>query len=205
MKKLLRRCYLIVIVSAAAVACSLSSPTQYSTPGGALFGVGVKTVPQSWHVTGMPYPAQCALGQANGHALPDRGCTPGSVDGEVLVPVLGTPGNVKGTICTPGWTNAARALPQELVPVLSAAEAAYGVRGQATLNWLVPLELGGSNDVSNLFPLPVSPNDPVQLEKARVDDTLNRAVCAGTIGLAAAQQAEAMNWTTALQQVGLGG
>lgn len=191
MKQLLRRCYLIVIVSAAAVACSLSSPTQYSTPGGALFGVGVKTVPQSWHVTGMPYPTQCALGLANGHALPDRGCTPGSV--------------VQGTICTPGYSDAARAAPQELVPVLSAAEAAYGVRGQATLNWLVPLELGGSNDVSNLFPLPISPSDPVQLEKARVDDTLNKAVCAGTIGLAAAQQAEATNWTTALQQVGLGG
>jgi hypothetical protein len=178
------------------------SPTQYSTPGGGLFGSSIKTLPTSRHITGT-YPTSCTLGMSNGHVVPDHSCTPGAADAEVIVPNGGNPGNIRGTICTPGWTTEARALPTELVGAFTAATNAYNVRGQATLNWLVPLELGGSNDVSNLWVMPVTPADPVQAEKAKVDDTINKAVCAGTIGLAAAQNAEANNWTTATSVLGL--
>jgi hypothetical protein len=175
-------------------------PTQNTGPGGSLFGSSIRTLPTSRHVTGMPYPKQCTLGA---HGLPDHSCTPGAADGEVLAPSLGNPGNLKGTICTPGWTSEARALDGELVPVMTAAAAAYNERGQAVLVWLVPLSLGGSNDASNMFPIPVAASSDDANAKATTDATVNKAVCAGTIGLAAAQQAMATNWTTALQQLGL--
>jgi hypothetical protein len=160
----------------------VSSPTQYSSPGGSPFGTQVKTLATSRHVTGLPYPKQCTLGSAGGHALPDKACTPGAADAEVMVPTVGNPGNLQGTICTSGWTQEASALDQELVPVKAAADAAYNIRGQSVLVWLVPISLGGSNDVSNLYVMPVnSSNDSGA--KANVDATVNKAVCAGTIGV----------------------
>lgn len=182
----------------------VSSPTQYSTPGGSPFGSAVKTLPTSRHVTGLPYPKLCNLGSAGGHAVPDKSCTPGAADAEVMVPTLGNPGNLQGTICTSGWTQEASALDQELVPVKAAADAAYNIRGQSVLVWLVPISLGGSNDVSNIFPMPVTASNDVGA-KQNVDATVNKAVCAGTIGLAAAQQAIATSWPTALNQLGIGG
>jgi hypothetical protein len=180
------------------------SPVQYGTPGGIPFGVSIRTLPASRHVTGT-YSKQCTLSSANGQALPDKSCTPGAADAEVIAAGLGNPGNLKGTICTPGWTPSADALGQELAPVLRAAQAAYNVRvptgGSVLLDHLVPLDLGGSNDVSNLWPMPMEPG--IQNMKANTDATVNKAVCAGTVGLAAAQQAMATNWTTALQQLGL--
>lgn len=177
-------------------------PTQYGSPGGTPFGTALRTLPTSRHVTGLPYPKTCTLGSK---ATPDKSCTPGAADDEVHAPRIGDPGNLKGTICTPGWTDAARALDTELVPVKAAAVAAYNIRGQAVLTWLVPLSLGGSNDASNLFPIPITTNTDDVNAKANVDATVTKAVCAGTVGLAAAQTAMTINWTTALNQLGIGG
>jgi hypothetical protein len=182
--------------------CGLGSPIRYGTPGGGLFANSIKTIPADTarHITGLPYPRLCSLGNSNGRATPDKVCTPGSADGEVIVASLGNPGNVAGTICTPGWTRSADALAQEQVPVAAAATAAYNVRGQALLVHLVPLNLGGSNDASNLLMMPI---DDAKA-KQNVDAVLSRAVCAGTISLGAAQNAIANNWTTAASQLGLG-
>lgn len=182
--------------------CGLTSPIRYGTPGGGLFVSSIKTTPAATarHITGLPYPRLCSLGNSNGRATPDHVCTPGSADGEVITPSLGNPGNVAGTICTPGWTRSADALAQEQVPVAAAATAAYNVRGQAVLVHLVPLNLGGSNDASNLLMMPIGDAK----EKQNVDAVLSRAVCAGTISLGAAQNAIANNWTTATSVLGLG-
>src|ERR1700756_3097338 len=196
-----KRFVTLLIVGALIVLTAIVLGVRPNTPPIQPFGSALKTMPASRHVTGMPYPKLCTLTVSNGHALPDHGCTPGAADGEVIVPALGNPGNLAGTICTPGWTKAAAALDGELVPVKAAADAAYNMRGQSVLVWLVPLSLGGSNDVSNLFPLSVVDTNA----KANVDATLNKAVCAGTVGLAGPQTALATNWTTALNQLGIGG
>lgn len=70
---------------------------------------------------------------------------------------------------------------------------------------LVPLELGGSSDVRNLWP-ELDTGSPSQFDstdsygenaKDGVEDRLNDAVCSGQVTLAATQQAIAANWTTA--------
>jgi hypothetical protein len=72
-------------------------------------------------------------------------------------------------------------------------------RWPAEEDHLVPLELGGSNDITNLWPeagkIP-NPKDPVENE-------LRRAVCDGTVSLAAAQAAVARDRMTAQAVLGL--
>ena len=72
---------------------------------------------------------------------------------------------------------------------------AYGTpRSERTeLDHLVPLELGGSNDATNLWPeYPPTPNP-----KDKVENALNAAVCEGRVSLTAAQDAIAADWLTA--------
>jgi hypothetical protein len=63
------------------------------------------------------------------------------------------------------------------------------------------LELGGSNDATNLWPeKPPTPNP-----KDKVEQVLNHGVCDGRVSLAAAQLAIARDWLTAESTLGLGG
>ena len=63
----------------------------------------------------------------------------------------------------------------------------------------MPLELGGSNDATNLWPeYPPTPNP-----KDKVEGALNAAVCGGRVSLVAAQDAIAANWMTAEARLGI--
>jgi hypothetical protein len=64
---------------------------------------------------------------------------------------------------------------------------------------LVSLELGGANDVKNLWPEVGSLPNP----KDKVENALHRAVCSGKVTLAAAQHAIATDWMTAEHSLGL--
>jgi hypothetical protein len=64
----------------------------------------------------------------------------------------------------------------------------------------VPLELGGSNDASNLWP----EQPPAPIPKDDVERALNQPVCDGQVTLAAAQQAISTDWQTAAARLGIG-
>ena len=128
--------------------------------------------------------------------LPDSRCTPGSIDPAV------TQADIHRTICVSGYT--ARVRPHEYLTErfkYGIAYPAYRVlhSRRTELDHLVPLELGGSNDATNLWPeSPPTPNP-----KDKVENALNHAVCSGRVSLAAAQQAIAANWTTAKAHLGV--
>ena len=130
--------------------------------------------------------------------LPDPRCTPGSIDPDV------TQANIGSTICKEGWTKTVR--PPEAQTERFKYDAAYPAYGtpsaeRTELDHLVPLELGGSNDATNLWPeYPPAPNP-----KDEVEHVLNAAVCDGRVSLAAAQDAIASDWLTAEHKLGLGG
>jgi len=133
----------------------------------------------------------------DGGQLPDPRCTPGSYDPAV------TQANIGATICRAGYTKTVRP-PESQTGRFKFGEAypAYGVPDgtRSELDHLVSLELGGSNDASNLWPeRPPSPNPKDEVERA-----LNRAVCDGQVTLAAAQQAIAADWMTAEARLGIG-
>jgi hypothetical protein len=75
--------------------------------------------------------------------------------------------------------------------------AEYGIAshspGQYEVDHLVSLELGGSNDVANLWPEAASPT-PGFHQKDQVENYLHDQVCTGAIPLATAQQEIATNW-----------
>lgn len=157
----------------------------------------------------MPSPGSCHYRTAaDGYQLPDPGCTPGAVDDSV------TQATIQSTVCSSGYTDSVRPPESLTEPAKYASMATYRSPGSASdyeFDHLVPLELGGSSDTHNLWPeLDVGP--PSQFDssdsygknaKDGVEDRLNAAVCRGQVTLAAAQQAIAVDWTTAEAILGI--
>lgn len=175
------------------------------------FGSAVAPVPPpsslidtglGWNASGlegpMPAPGTCHYGtSANGYVLQDATCTPGAINTAV------TQSNIQSTICTTGYTTTVRPPVSITEPAKSLSMSAYGSPGTLSdyeYDHLVPLELGGSSDVRNLWPEPYAGGS---YTKDGVEARLNHVVCSGQVTLAAAQQAIATNWTTAEAVLGV--
>ena len=119
-------------------------------------------------------------------ALPDPRCSPGAVD----------PALTRAILCSPGFhTSSVRHVPDSLKHLV---EIAYGMEPRAygrtiEIDHIVSLELGGSNDIANLYPEPGGGTSGYQV-KDRLENALHRRVCAGTMTLATAQRGIATNW-----------
>ena len=176
----------------ATVALTIAAP---SVPALASVSHGLKKVHDPGRVTGTLH-GRCYY-RDHGQ-LPDPRCTPGSIDPDV------TQADIQSTICKKGWTATVR--PPEAQTERFKYDVAYPHYGtppgeRTELDHLVPLELGGSNDATNLWPeYPPSPNP-----KDKVEDALNHAVCDGRVSLARAQAAIASDWMTAEKRLGISG
>jgi hypothetical protein len=124
-------------------------------------------------------------------ALPDSACTPGAI----------FPDATAEQICKPGYSSSVRNVPAE---VSRAVYAEYGIvdrsPGQYEVDHLVPLEIGGSNDIANLWPEAAEP-PPGFHEKDRVENYLHDQVCAGHIQLFEAQQMAATDWVAVYESL----
>ena len=127
---------------------------------------------------------------------PDPACTPGAVDDVV------TQDNIGSTICVSGYTTKVRPPSSGTDKVKRDLYTAYSIQDGTTseLDHLVSLELGGSNDPRNLWIEPGKLPNP----KDTIENALHKAVCDHKVTLAAAQQAIATDWTTALTVTGAG-
>lgn len=154
------------------------------------------TVPS--RVTGRQRPA--CFTRAHG-MLPDPACTPGSVGLDPNKP------GVRAVVCSVGFQERHR--PSGTERAKTAAMAAYHVpaadRPRTEYDHLVPLSLGGSNDVTNLWPqVSDLPNAGVRNSKDKVENHVLGAVCGtGQVDLAKAQLAMALDWTGAEKMLGL--
>jgi hypothetical protein len=118
--------------------------------------------------------------------LPDPRCTPGSYD----------PYMTAARICAPGYRTRSYRPPsyQTARAKYEVVEPAYGQRDvHGELDHLVPLELGGSNDLSNLWVEAGGVPNP----KDAVENRLHDKVCSGQISLRVAQTRIAMDWRNA--------
>ena len=113
--------------------------------------------------------------------LPDARCSPGAIS-------RATTANV----CTRGWAGRHRNLPES---EKRAIYAEYGIAAHTgatyEMDHIVSLELGGDNNVRNLYPEAA----PAFHEKDKVENAAHRAVCAGKLPLATAQRQIASDWT----------
>jgi len=147
---------------------------------------------------GLPSVSRMGMGQrtktsgcVSADGLPDPGCTPGAILAGATVDQL----------CRPGYVSSAAEVPQQLQ---DEAYAAYGIAspapGEYEIDHLVPAELGGSNDIANLWPESAQ-SSPGAEEKAKVEKYLFQEICAGRITLPQAQNAIATNWVELLSRI----
>lgn len=156
----------VLSVLLAVSACSTGSTTTLSggTPN---YGVQTKT-----------------SGCTPQNGLPDSACTPGAIIASATV----------AQICTAGYSSSVRNVPTS---EKDQAYAEYGIAshspGQYEVDHLISLELGGSNDIANLWPEAADPT-PGFHEKDKVENYLHDQMCAGSISLTDAQREIATNW-----------
>ncbi len=159
----------------------------------------------TYSVAPQPAPGSCHYGKTDaGQPLPDPGCTPGAVNPKV------TPDTLRSTICVGGYTKSIRP-PAAITDREKQANAlSYGYTANphdAEYDHLISLELGGDpNDPRNLWVEPPSPDHRAgsgpRNPKDTVENQLHALICSGAVGLTAAQNAIAGDWTTALVMVG---
>jgi hypothetical protein len=132
--------------------------------------------------------SQCVLQGA----LPDPDCTPGAIFPEAT----------KEVTCVPGYTKTVRSVSTSLKKKVYQE---YGITypqpfGSYEADHFIPLTLGGSNDIANLFPEAADPK-PGFREKDIVENYLHQKVCSGDITLSAAQRAIATNWVAVYNSI----
>jgi hypothetical protein len=129
------------------------------------------------------------LGKCRRGTLPDHRCTPG---------VVATMSVER--ICTPGYSQSVRNVSES---TKNKVYWEYGIRrhsrGQYEIDHLIPLELGGSNSIRNLFAESASPK-PGFHQKDVLENRLHSLVCAGDLKIRAAQRAIATNWLKAYKR-----
>lgn len=96
-------------------------------------------------------------------------------------------------VCVAGYTQKVRNVP---VAVKRKVYAEYGVKyvpRQYEVDHLIPLELGGSNSIKNLWPEPYKAEWNARV-KDRLEGFLHREVCSGQMSLQEAQQSISNDW-----------
>lgn len=137
-------------------------------------------------VLALSAPTKSSPCHVNG-SLPDPACTPGAVFASSTVDEM----------CVAGYTQGVRSVSTSMK---KRGYAAYGIAyppptGTYEFDHLIPLELGGNNDMANLFPEAVGTSStPGFKEKDLVEDYLHNEVCAGHLSLPQAQAQIAENW-----------
>jgi hypothetical protein len=149
----------------------ISSFIFTATPVFATYGIQTKT-------------SHCVAG-----VLPDPECSPGAV--------LTTDSKI---VCVVGYTKKVRAVTTTTMKkVFKEYDLPWSTRSNYEVDHIISLELGGSNDISNLFPESYTISNG-----ARVKDTfenyLHSQVCKGLMTLPEAQKEISGDWLSYYQQ-----
>jgi hypothetical protein len=104
-------------------------------------------------------------------------------------------------VCVPGYAKKVRAVPAWLK---RQAYAEYGITeykpGDYEVDHLIPLSLGGSNSIRNLWPQSTQTSPWNSYVKDALERKLHNLVCAGQLDLKTAQHEIASNWIEAYKK-----
>ena len=139
-------------------------------------------------------PTASVVAAASGVAMPDARLTPGAVFDVTAAQV-----------CVPGYSKSVRDV---TTATKDQVYKTYGItshaEGQYEIDHLVPLEIGGSNDIRNLWPEPAEPR-PGFHEKDKLEDALHALICNGKLEIGEAQQEVMRDWYLSYRVRVLGG
>ena len=129
---------------------------------------------------------------------------PAAIGSAVMPDPTLTPGGVASTdineICTSGYARRSRDVS---TGTKNAVYAEYHVAthrpGDYEVDHLVPLGIGGSNDIKNLWPQPTDPR-PGRLEKDDLEDELHKRICDRSVDVRTAQRDVAADWVAAYRK-----
>jgi hypothetical protein len=134
--------------------------------------------------------AQVVLAQQPAPIVPDPNLTPGD-----------TFDVTADDVCVPGYAKKVRAVPAWLK---RQAYAEYGITqyktGDYEVDHLIPLSLGGSNSIRNLWPQSTKTSPWNSYVKDALERKLHNLVCAGKVDLKTAQHEIASDWIEAYKK-----
>lgn len=124
--------------------------------------------------------------------------------GAVMPNAALTPGDVLSSnvneICVSGYAKRVRNVS---TATKNEVYAEYGIASHAPdqyeVDHLIPLGIGGSNDIKNLWPQPTDPR-PGRLEKDALEGELHKRICDNSVDMRAAQHDVATNWVAAYRK-----
>lgn len=127
-------------------------------------------------------------GCVSNQALPDLTCSPGAV--------LTT--NTK-VICKTGYTKTVRNVTEATKKkVFKEYGIPYTLRSNYEVDHIISLELGGSNDISNLYPESYTIKDNARI-KDKFENYLHKQVCEGKMDIVEAQKQISSDWLSYYQ------
>lgn len=122
---------------------------------------------------------------------PDTECTPGAV----------FPNLTKKDICWSGYSASVRDVPESLKNKIYKSYNVIKVPYENECDHLVPLSIGGNNDISNLWIQKYNMTLGAY-DKDKIENCFHRMVCDGTLDLREAQMIMAKNWTIGIEICG---
>ena len=130
-----------------------------------------------------------ALAQQDNHHLPNPNLTPGA-----------SLKLTKEDLCGPNRKEVEGNLP---ISLKTKVFELYKIRTEATvphnIDHLIPVSLGGSNEIANLWPQPLS-GEWNYNKKNELERKLHRMVCQGELALDAAQREISTDWVSAYKK-----
>ncbi|HEX7511147.1 MAG TPA: hypothetical protein VF335_07605, partial [Chitinivibrionales bacterium] len=121
------------------------------------------------------------------HLLPDSTLTPGDILS-----------SCDSCVCVEGYTKTLRNVPESVKKeVFAKYHISLSQAGQYVIDRLISVELGGSNDPKNLWPIRNKTKPWNSHQKEMLSKRLLQLVCSKEISLKQAQNAIAKNWIAA--------
>ena len=103
------------------------------------------------------------------------------------------PGVTAKEVCVSGYSSSVRNVSSDEKAAVYQSYGMQNIPGKDEVDHLISLELGGSNNIKNLWPEPYAP-PPGAHEKDKVENALHAEVCNGTMTLQEAQRIISTDW-----------
>jgi len=117
-----------------------------------------------------------------------------------LTPGSYFPEATRQVICVPGYTKRVRNVPTSLKKeVYNSYGISHHQPGEYEVDHLVSLELGGDNEITNLWPEPYHGQWNAH-DKDKLENEMHHRVCAGSVSLEVVQREIAADWVAAYRK-----